>query len=107
MTPNTLAELMQQRIALIEKLAALNSKQLSNTQTRSGIEVELQGCLNDIGRNGESEEAQARLADLEDRLQTAANACADCDRDWQILNDELEALDRQLKAVQTGLAPGT
>ena len=44
------ASLMQQRIALVEKLAALNSKQLLNTQTRSGIEVELLTCIEAIER---------------------------------------------------------
>ena len=47
------AELMQKRIALVEKLATLNARQLLNTQTRSGIEVELLTCVEAIERDAE------------------------------------------------------
>ncbi len=100
MTANPVAELMQQRMALIEKLASINSRQLSNTQTRSGIDVELQGCINDIERNGETREGLARRAELEERLQHASEACAGCEREWQAHADQLEQLDRELLAVQ-------
>ncbi len=107
MTANIFAELMQRRMALIEKLANINSRQLSNTQARSGIEVEHQACINAIERDGETQLELARRADLEDRLQVAINTCADCDREWQALTDQLDALDRQLHSVQTdaGAAP--
>ena len=89
------AERMQQRMALVEKLSALNSKQLQNTQARSGIEVELTACIEDIERNGESEAALARQAGLEARYEAAAAACVDCDRELDRLTNELNALDQQ------------
>ncbi len=89
------AERMQQRMALVEKLSALNSKQLQNTQARSGIEVELTACIEDIERNGESEAALARQAELEARYEAAAAACVDCDRELDRLTNELNALDQQ------------
>ncbi len=52
---NDVADLMQVRMALVEKLSALNSKQLLNTQIRSGIEIELLTCIETIERIGESE----------------------------------------------------
>ena len=54
-----MAERMQQRMALVEKLSALNAKQLQNTQARSGIEVELTACIESIEENGESKAALA------------------------------------------------
>lgn len=89
------AELMQKRMALVEKLSALNSKQIQNTQARSGIEVELAACIEDIKRNGESEAALARRAELEARYKAATAAGVDCDRELDRLTDELNALDQQ------------
>jgi len=88
-----IAELMQKRMALVEKLSALNATQLQNTQTRSGIEVELTACIADIEQNGEREVALARRADLEARYKAAAAACVDCDRELDRLADELTRLD--------------
>ncbi|MGI9510382.1 MAG: hypothetical protein ACR2QJ_13675, partial [Geminicoccaceae bacterium] len=87
--------LMQKRMALVEKLSTLNSKQLQNTQIRSGIEVELTACIDDIEQNGESEAALARRADLEARYQAAADACVDCYQQLDRLADELTRLDLQ------------
>ncbi len=93
---------MQKRMALVEKLSALNSKQLQNTQARSGIEVELAACIDDIEENGGSEAAHVRRADLETSYKAAVAACADCDRKLDELADQLAKLD------QAGLAgPGT
>ena len=89
-----IAELMQRRMALVEKLAALNSKQLQNTQARSGIEVELLACTERIERDGESDAALARQAELEARFRAAAAACADCDREIDELADQLTSLDQ-------------
>lgn len=97
-----MAEQMQRRMALVEKLAALNSTQLRNTQARSGIEVELVACIEEIERNGESEETLARRTDLEARYKAAAAACADCDRELDDLADQLGRLDR---TEQAGPAP--
>jgi len=90
-----IADVMQKRMALVEKLSALNSKQLQNTQTRSGIEVELAACIEEIEQSGESEIV---LADLEARYQAAAAACVDCDQELDRLTDELNALDQQAQA---------
>jgi len=92
------ADVMQRRMALVEKLAALNSKQLQNTQTRSGIEVELESCIEKIEQSGESEALFARRADLETRYRAAAAACVDCDRELDRLTDQLNALDLQVQA---------
>jgi len=89
-----LAELMQRRMALIEKLSALNSKQLLNTTTRSGIEVELTGCIEEIEKNGETPEMLAQLAEVEARYRTATAASADCDRELDDLTDQLTSLDQ-------------
>lgn len=97
MTADNFADIMAKRMTLVEKLSALNSRQLSNTQTRSGIEVELQSCIEDIERRGETDETLARRIALEKRLQAAVDACADCDRDRQRLTDELDGLDQQLQ----------
>lgn len=98
-----IADLMQKRMALVEKLATLNSKQLQNTQARSGIEVELTACIEEVEQNGETSENLARRADLEARYKAAAAACADCDLELDRLTDELNALDQQ--AGQAGPAP--
>ena len=90
------AELMQKRMALVEKIAALNSKQLSNTQTRSGAEVELLACIEEIEANGETSENLTRRADLEARCKAAAEACADCERALDDLADQLSALDHRI-----------
>lgn len=90
-----MAELMQKRMALVEKLSALNSKQLQNTQARSGIEVELTACIEDIEQNGERKAALARQSDLESRYQAAVAACIDCDQELDRLTDELDALNQQ------------
>lgn len=90
-----LAELMQKRMALVERMAALNSKQLRNVQIRSGIEVELLACTEAIERDGETKETLTQRADLEARYKAAAAACADCDRELDGLAEELNALDQQ------------
>ncbi|MDH3659571.1 MAG: hypothetical protein OEU92_06005 [Alphaproteobacteria bacterium] len=90
-----IAELMQKRMALVERTAALNSRQLRNTQIRSGIEVELLACIEAIERDGETRESLARRDDLEARYKAAAAACANCDRELDKLADELGALDQQ------------
>ena len=95
MSAEAMAELMQRRMVLVERLAALNSKQLLNTQTRSGAEVELLACIEEIEANGETTENLARRADLEARYKAAAEACADCERELDRLADELNALDEQ------------
>ena len=92
-----IAELMQQRMALVEKIAALNSKQLLNTQTRSGIEVELLTCNEAMERDGESHEALALRAELEARYEAAVKACADCERELDALAEELNLLDQQFE----------
>ena len=102
-----IADLMQERMALVEKLSALNSKQLLNTQTRSGIEVELLTCIEAIERDGESEAALARRAELEARYKAAAEACADCEQALDDLAEDLTTLDQQIEqqAGQAGPAP--
>lgn len=97
------ALLIRQRMAMVEQLAALNSKQLQNTLTRSGVEVELLACIEEIEENGETSENLARRTDLETRYKAAANACADCDRELDELTDQLNTLDEQ--AGQAGPAP--
>jgi hypothetical protein len=96
-----IADLMQKRMALVEKLAVLNSKQLSNTQTRSGIEVELLTCIEMIERNGESEASLLGRAELETRYKAATEASAACERDLDALAEELAILD-QLIEQQAG-----
>ncbi len=97
-----IAELMQKRMALVEKLSALNSRQLSNTQARSGAEVELLACIEEIEQNGETCDNLARRADLEARCKAATAACVDCDREIEALTDQLDAFDQ---AGQAGPAP--
>jgi hypothetical protein len=92
-----IAELMQQRMALVEKIAALNSKQLLNTQTRSGIEVELLTCIEAMERDGESDDALVLRAELEARYKAAVEACADCERELDRLAEELTILDQQME----------
>lgn len=101
MTAPTFPEFMAQRMALVEQLSALNSKQLSNTQMRSGIEVELLACNEAIERDGETASLLAQRAELETRLSEAIAACTDCDRRLDALTDQLDALDQQ----QAGPAP--
>ena len=91
------ASLMQQRIALVEKLAALNSKQLLNTQTRAGIEVELLTCIEAIERDGESEAALQTRAELEASYKAAADACLACEQELDELAEELTSLDQQIE----------
>lgn len=92
-----IAELMQLRIALVEKLAALNSKQLLNTQTRSGIEVELLTCIEDINNNGETTTNLALRSKLEMSYKAVVTACTDCERELDALADELSNLDQQVE----------
>ncbi len=88
-----MAERMQKRMALVEKLSALNAQQLKHTQIRSGIEVELTACIEKIGQNGETPEALTQLADINARYQAAAAACANCDQELDALTEQLNALD--------------
>lgn len=99
-----IADLMQRRMALVEKLAALNSKQLLNTQTRSGIEVELMTCIEAIERDGGDEAAIAERIELEARYKMAAETCADCERELDALAEDLTTLDQQIEQ-QAGPAP--
>ncbi|MGI9491648.1 MAG: hypothetical protein ACR2QF_04520 [Geminicoccaceae bacterium] len=92
-----IAELMQRRMALVEKVAALNSKQLLNAQTRSGIEVELLTCIEQIERDGESGGALAQRAELEARYKAAAEACEDGERELDRMAEELSILDQQME----------
>ncbi|MGI9501801.1 MAG: hypothetical protein ACR2RE_01925 [Geminicoccaceae bacterium] len=92
-----IAELMQKRMALVEQLAALNSKQLQNTQTRSGIEVELLTVIELIERNGETEATLFGRTELEARYKTAADACAACERELDALAEDLTVLDQQIE----------
>ena len=89
-----MADLMQKRMALVTKLAALNSKQLQNTQTRSGIEVELLTVNEIIEQNGETEATLLGQATLEARYQEAVAACAACERELDELAEQLNALDQ-------------
>ena len=88
------ALLMQKRMALVEKIAAMNAKQLLYTQRRSGLEVELLACVNEIEANGESAEALARRAELEACHKAAEEACANCEREVDELAEQLNTLDQ-------------
>lgn len=92
-----LADLMQQRIALVERLAALNSQQLLNTQTRAGAEVELLACIEAIERDGENSTAIANRSTLEARYKAAVAICDDCERERDDVADELTILDQQIE----------
>ena len=92
-----IAELMQRRMALVERLAALNSRQLLNTQTRSGAEVELLACIEEIEAGGRNETARARHAELEARYKAAVAICEDCERDMDALAEDLAILDQQIE----------
>lgn len=89
-----MADLMQKRMALVTRLAALNSKQLQNTQTRSGIEVELLTVNEMIAQNGENEATLLGQAVLEARYREAVEACAACERELDELAEQLNALDQ-------------
>lgn len=101
MTKDNPADWLKERMALVEKMSALNSKQLSNTQARSGIEVELLGCIETIERDGETKETLARRVELENRLAEAIIACTDCDQELDRLANDLITLD------QAGLGSST
>ncbi len=89
-----IGDLMQRRMALVTRLAALNSKQLQNTQTRSGIEVELLTVNEMIERNGENEATLLGQAALEARYNEAVEACVACERELDELTEQLNALDQ-------------
>ena len=91
-----IARMMQKRMELVEKLAALNSKQLLNTQTRSGAEVELLACIEAIEVGGESKAALTRHAKLEARYKAAVVVCEDCERELDELAEQLNDLDNKL-----------
>lgn len=93
MTAPTFPESVAKRMALVEQLSALNAKQLKNIQLRSGVEVELQACIDDIERSGETKSSLALRAELQNRLTEAITACADCDRELDALTDQLNTLD--------------
>ena len=93
------AELMQQRISLVEKISALNSKQLLNTQIRSGVEVELMTCIETAQRHGKSEVALQRRAELEASYEEAANACLACEQELNELAEDLTSLDQQIEQL--------
>jgi DNA repair exonuclease SbcCD ATPase subunit len=95
-----IAELMQRRMHLVEKLASLNSKQLLNTQARSGAEVELLACIEEIEAKGENEAALARHADLEARYKAAIAVCEDCERELDELAERMNALDNEISQAQ-------
>jgi hypothetical protein len=97
---NDIARLMQERMALVEKLAALNSKQLLNTQTRSGAEVELLACIELMESEGESEAALERHAELEGRYKAAVVVWEECERELDELADQLNALDNEIAQPQ-------
>ena len=92
-----IADLMQRRMALVERLAALNSRQLLHTQTRSGIEVELLTCIEMIERNGETEATLFARTRLEARYKAAAEACATCERELDVLAEDLAVLDQEIE----------
>lgn len=94
---NDVADLMQVRIALVEKLSALNSKQLFNTQIRSGIEIELLTCIETIERIGESETVLKKRTELEASYKEAADACNACERELNALAEDLMTLDQQIE----------
>jgi hypothetical protein len=89
-----IALLMQRRMALVERLAALNASQLRNIQMRSGAEVELLACTAAIEANGATPEDRARRAELEARCQAAAAACIACERELDDLAEQLTRLDQ-------------
>ena len=95
-----IAELMERRMALVEKLAALNSKQLLNTQTRSGTEVELLACIEMIEQNGEGEASLLGRAELEARYKAAIAVYEDCERELDELAEQLNALDKEIAQPQ-------
>ncbi|MEZ5932157.1 MAG: hypothetical protein R3F54_09425 [Alphaproteobacteria bacterium] len=97
---NDIARLMQKRMVLVEKLAALNSKQLSNTQKRSGLEVELLACIEEIEANGETAENLAQRAELEARYKAAIDACAACEQELDRLAEQMTRLDREIAQPQ-------
>jgi hypothetical protein len=98
MTTYAFTDLMAKRMAVVERLSALSSKQLLYTQKRSGIEVELLGCIDDIGREGETATILARRADLECRLTAMTVAIAECERERDVLTSELDALEEATMA---------
>lgn len=99
MTEISLANLISKRMALVEKLSALNAKQLKNTTERSGIEVELESCIEDIERDGETAMNRAQRTELETRMTKAITACTDCEQELDKLAAELNALDQQAGPV--------
>lgn len=99
-----IATLTQMRMGLVERLATLNAKHLLNTQTRSGVEVELLACIEEIERDGEHEAAVVRRAELMSRHKEAVDACAECEREIDALADELSLLDKHIDRV-AGSAP--
>jgi len=96
MTAATIAELMVRRIALVEKLSALNAQHVRHTQACGGIEIELLSCAADIERDGETPTYLACRGELEDRLARTTALCADCDRELDALAEKLNELDRRL-----------
>ena len=96
MTDATHAGLMAQRIELVEKLTALNARQLLHSQARAGIEVELLSCAEEIEANGETASALSRRAELEDRLARIVASSDDCDRERDELAGQLNRLERQM-----------
>ena len=96
---SNIVDLLQRRMALVEKIAALNSEQLSNTQARSGVEVELLACIEEIEETGETSENPARRVELEARYKAAAVACTDCGRERDDLSQQLNRLDEHVELL--------
>ena len=90
----TLNQIMEQRIAIVNEIIALNAEQLRNTQMISGNQVELMRCEENSGEQAQSELAEARLRD--DQLRAKMRACEDRLKD---LEGEIVALDDKLAGL--------
>jgi hypothetical protein len=95
----TLAEMLKQRLLVVQEISSAQSRSLLNRQLGGGAEFEIQRVEQEIAATGASHALAKELEDARGRLQNANAKMAACDAHCAALEQRLEELDRWIAAA--------
>lgn len=96
--PPTLAEMLKQRLLVVQEISSAQSRNLLNRELGGGAEFEIQRIEREIATTGASHALANALEDAHERLQSANAGMAACDAHCAALERRLEELDRWIAA---------